>query len=212
MAVEKVRPIDRYLEIFYSLGAVPVLLGVLFKLTGTSPFGDPNIWLQIGLYTEVLVFLSFGLMYLFNPPQKVDEMGNPAGSDDDAVVVKKAMAKDSALVSVDEMLKAADITPENLGRLSAGFKSLEANITRISHASESIVDTEEYSRQIKQASASINQMNTYYRKLAETSDALVNSAEDAKNTQKEIADLSNNLAKLNQMYSGMIAAMQMKNG
>lgn len=212
MAVEKVRPIDRYLEIFYSLGAVPVLLGVLFKLTGTSPFGDPNIWLQIGLYTEVLVFLSFGLMYLFNPPQKVDEMGNPAGSDDDGGVVKKAMAKDSALVSVDEMLKAADITPENLGRLSAGFKSLEANITRISHASESIVDTEEYSRQIKQASASISQMNTYYRKLAETSDALVNSAEDAKNTQKEIADLSKNLARLNQMYSGMIAAMQMKNG
>ncbi|MGJ7033906.1 GldL-related protein [Niabella hirudinis] len=211
MAVEKVRPIDRYLEIFYSLGAVPVLLGVLFKLTGTSPFGDPNIWLQIGLYTEVLVFLSFGLMYLFNPPQKVDEMGNPAGAED-ALVVKKAMAKDSALVSVDEMLKAADITPENLGRLSAGFKSLEANITRISHASESLVDTEEYSRQIKQASATIGQMNTYYKKLAETSDALVNSAEDAKNTQKEIADLSKNLARLNQMYSGMIAAMQMKNG
>ncbi|MCF3111845.1 hypothetical protein LL912_23860 [Niabella sp. CC-SYL272] len=211
MAVEKVRPIDRYLEIFYSLGAVPVLLGVLFKLTGTSPFGDPNVWLQIGLYTEVLVFLSFGLMYLFNPPQKVDEMGNPAGAED-TVVVKKTMAKDSALVSVDEMLKAADITPENLGRLSAGFKSLEANITRISHASESIVDTEEYSRQIKQASASISQMNMYYKKLAETSDALVNSAEDAKNTQKEIADLSKNLARLNQMYSGMIAAMQMKNG
>ncbi|MBO9594368.1 MAG: hypothetical protein J7599_15800 [Niabella sp.] len=211
MAVEKVRPIDRYLEIFYSLGAVPVLLGVLFKLTGTSPFGDPNVWLQIGLYTEVLVFLSFGLMYLFNPPQKVDEMGNPAGAED-TVVVKKTMAKDSALVSVDEMLKAADITPENLGRLSAGFKSLEANITRISHASESIVDTEEYARQIKQASASISQMNMYYKKLAETSDALVNSAEDAKNTQKEIADLSKNLARLNQMYSGMIAAMQMKNG
>lgn len=211
MAVEKVRPIDRYLEIFYSLGAVPVLLGVLFKLTGTSPFGDPNVWLQIGLYTEVLVFLSFGLMYLFNPPQKVDEMGNPAGAED-TVVVKKTMAKDSALVSVDEMLKAADITPENLGKLSAGFKSLEANITRISHASESIVDTEEYARQIKQASASISQMNMYYKKLAETSDALVNSAEDAKNTQKEIADLSKNLARLNQMYSGMIAAMQMKNG
>ncbi|MCD2425750.1 hypothetical protein LQ567_23400 [Niabella pedocola] len=211
MAVEKVRPIDRYLEIFYSLGAVPVLLGVLFKLTGTSPFGDPNVWLQIGLYTEVLVFLSFGLMYLFNPPQKVDEMGNPAGAED-TVVVKKTMAKDSALVSVDEMLKAADITPENLGRLSTGFKSLEANITRISHASESIVDTEEYARQIKQASASISQMNMYYKKLAETSDALVNSAEDAKNTQKEIADLSKNLARLNQMYSGMIAAMQMKNG
>ncbi|WP_300597495.1 hypothetical protein [Niabella sp.] len=211
MAVEKVRPIDRYLEIFYSLGAVPVLLGVLFKLTGTSPFGDPNVWLQIGLYTEVLVFLSFGLMYLFNPPQKVDEMGNPTGAED-TVAVKKIMAKDSALVSVDEMLKAADITPENLGRLSTGFKSLEANINRISHASESIVDTEEYARQIKQASASISQMNMYYKKLAETSDALVNSAEDAKSTQKEIADLSKNLARLNQMYSGMIAAMQMKNG
>lgn len=211
MSAEKVRPIDRYLEIFYSLGAVPVLLGVLFKLTGTSPFGDPNIWLQVGLYTEVLVFLSFGLMYMFKPPQKVDELGYPAGSEE-PVVVKQTLAKDSALVSVDEMLKAADITPENLDRLSNGFKSLEANINRISSASESVVDTEEYSRQIKQATVSINQMNTYYQKLAETSEALVNSAEDAKNTQKEIADLSKNLAKLNQLYSGMIAAMQMRNG
>lgn len=210
MAVEKVRKIDRYLEIFYSLGAVPVLLGVLFKLTGSSPFGDPNIWLQVGLYTEVLVFLSFGLMYMFKPPQKVDELGNPADVEE-RVVVKDVRAKDSALVSVDEMLKAADITPENLNRLSDGFKSLETNINKISGASQSVINTEEYARQISQATASINQMNTYYRKLAETSEALVNSAEDAKNTQKEIADLSKNLAKLNQMYSGMISAMQIKN-
>jgi uncharacterized phage infection (PIP) family protein YhgE len=111
---------------------------------------------------------------------------------------------------MDEMLQAADITPDSLNRLSEGFKSLESNINKISSASNSVVETEEYAKQVKEATLSIHRVNTYYNKLAETSHALINSAEDAKATQKEMAELAKNLAKLNQVYSSMISAMQMK--
>ena len=205
MSAEQNSNIQRYLNIFFSLGAVPVLLGALFKLTNTAPIGDPDSWLKAGLYTEALVFLVYALMYAFKPEAL-----------DDAASIKVTTAplptsrSGSALATMDEMLQAADITPESLSRLSEGFRSLESNINRISSASNSVVETEEYARQVKEATLSIHRVNTYYNKLAETSHALINSAEDAKATQKEMADLAKNLQKLNQMYTSMISAMQMK--
>ena len=127
MAVEKVRPIDRFLEIVYSFAAVPVLLGALFKITHTAPFGSANGWLNFGLYTEAFVFTSFGLLYIFAPPKAVDEMGLPIGDLKNGKTAAVA-AQPSALAAVDNMLKDADITPESMNRLSDGFKNLEASI------------------------------------------------------------------------------------
>jgi len=181
-------------------------LGALFKLTNTAPIGNPDTWLKLGLYTEALVFLVYALMYAFKP-EVLDDAATVAVLETSA---KGPAASGSSLASLDEMLQAADITPESLGRLSEGFKSLEANINRISSASNSIVETEEYAKQVKEATLSMHRVNTYYNKLAETSHALVDSAEDARATQKEMAEMSKNLAKLNQLYSSMIAAMQVK--
>ena len=207
MQAERNSNIQRYLNIFFSLGAVPVLLGALFKLTNTAPIGDPDTWLKFGMYTEALVFLVYALMYAFKP-EALDDATTVAVVE--AAPVQKTSRTGSALASMDEMLQAADITPESLNRLSDGFKYLEANINKISSATNSIVETEEYAKQVKEATLSIHRVDTYYNKLAETSHALINSAEDAKATQREMADLAQNLAKLNQMYSSMISAMQMK--
>jgi len=149
--------------------------------------------------------LVYALMYAFKP-EALDDA--PKGGD--STVSVKTSRTGSALASMDEMLQAADITPESLNKLGEGFKSLEVNINKISSASNSVVETEEYARQVKEATLSIHRVNTYYNKLAETSHTLISSAEDAKATQKEMADLAKNLAKLNQMYSSMISAMQVK--
>ncbi len=207
MALEKVRPIDRYLEIFYALGAVPVLLGALFKITNTSFMGSANTWLQIGLFTEAAVFLSFGLLYIFAPPKKVDELGNPVTLTGDDNSSEKPQG---TTLAMEDMLRAADITPESLEKLGQGFKSLEANINKMSAASASIIETEEYAKQVKEATLAMNRMNTYYNKLAETSHNLLSSAADAQKTQKEMGDLAKNLARLNDVYKNMISAMQIK--
>ncbi len=208
MPAEQNSNIQRYLNVFFSLGAVPVLLGALFKLTNTAPIGDPDSWLKAGLYTEALVFLVYALMYAFKP-EALDDAAAVAAVE---AAPRGTTRTGSALASMDEMLQAADITPESLNRLSEGFRSLESNINRISSASNSVVETEEYAKQVKEATLSIHRVNTYYNRLAETSHALIDSAEDAKATQKEMADLAKNLQKLNQMYSSMINAMQMKGG
>lgn len=208
MSVEKVRPVDRYLEIFYALGAVPVLLGALFKITNTSFMGSANTWLYVGLGTEALVFLSFGLLYIFAPPKKVDELGNPVGNGENPEPLQQRQP--DATLALEDMLRAADITPESLDRLSQGFKTLETNINKLSAASASIVETEEYAKQVKEATLAMNRMNTYYNKLAESSHSLLSSAGDAQKTQEEMGQLAKNLSRLNEVYKNMISAMQGK--
>lgn len=207
MAVENVRPIDRVLEIFYSFAAVPVLLGALFKITHTAPFGSPNGWLYVGLGTEAVVFLSFGLLYWLSPPKAVDEMGVPVG---EVAPLTKAGSQKSSLTAIDDMLKQADITPESLDRLSVGFKSLESSIQRIATTSNNIADTDAYAKKLQEATASLSNMNAFYNKLSETSSALMDSADDAKRTQEQIGVLAQNLAKLNQVYTNMLTALNVK--
>lgn len=234
MAGEKLRPIDRILEVLYSLAAVPVLLGALFKITHKSPIGNPNTWLEVGLYTEAFVFLTFAIRYAFFPPRKVDELGNSAdemnGNGSQVIItgsggsVAAGNIQGTPAVAVagggnayvpqgqmDRLFQHTDITPESIQKLSDGFKSLENTLSKLSSASGSIVNTDEYAQKMQEATASLNNLNTFYGKLSEASAAIADSAEDAQKTQKEMAALATNLAKLNQIYGGMITAMQGKN-
>lgn len=233
MAGEKLRPIDRILEVLYSLAAVPVLLGALFKITHKSPIGNPNTWLEVGLYTEAFVFLTFAIRYAFFPPKKVDELGNSADDANGSKVIiagsgvgtitsggyagtppaTAASGSGAAYVpqgQMDRLFQNTDITPESIQKLSDGFKSLENTLNKLGTASGSIVDTEEYAQKMKEATASLNNLNTFYGKLSEASAAIADSAEDAQKTQKEMSALAANLAKLNQIYGSMITAMQGK--
>ncbi|TXH22077.1 MAG: gliding motility protein GldL, partial [Chitinophagaceae bacterium] len=141
MSNQKSFSLERLLEIFFSLGAVPVILGALFKLTYSAPFGSPNTWLQVGLYTEALVFLTYALVYIF-APHKLSASSVNAGHQAVAPVVN--VQNVGTVAAMENMLKAADITPESLQKLSDGFKTLEANIGKISAASSSVADTELY--------------------------------------------------------------------
>lgn len=229
MAGEKLKPIDRILEVVYSLAAVPVLLGALFKITHKAPFGDPNTWLEVGLYTEAFVFLTFGIRYIFFPPEKVDELGNAVNENDisSTVVTSRVQSITHPVThtqrsvslthssydqqsQIDNLFQSSKITPESIEKLSEGFKSLENTLNKLSTASGSIVETEEYAQKLKEATASLNSLNIFYDKLNEASQAIANSADDAQKTQKEMGALANNLERLNHIYSGMITAMQTK--
>lgn len=218
MAIEKLKPLDRILETFFSLAAVPVLLGALFKLTHSAPFGSPNTWLKVGLYTEALVFLSYGLRYLFSPPKKVDELGNSSDNNDPVPVVITNMPNQSLYTPTEagnavvgtSTPQAGAIAPNALNELTEKFKSLEVALENIRHSSANITGTEAYTLKVKEATASLNELNKFYDRLRVTSQAMSDSAEDAQKTQKEMAILAQNLSKLNQIYGGMISAMQMK--
>lgn len=65
-----------------------------------------------------------------------------------------------------------------------------------------------YELELQESNNHLKVMNQFYGKLAEASAAMQGSAEDAKRAQAQIAELANNLTKLNSIYGNMLTAMR----
>jgi len=65
-----------------------------------------------------------------------------------------------------------------------------------------------YELELQESNNHLKTLNGFYGKLAETTQVMVNSAEDAKKVQTQIGGLANNLTKLNGIYGNMLSAMQ----
>ena len=252
MSVKIPSNISKWMDVAVSVAAAAVIFGALQKILHT-PIAD--LWLKIGLYTEALIFLLYGILYLIYPPvkeefekgaQKAVPVGNPA------------------LASMDKMLQEADITPANLKKLGEGFQKLGTTVSGISDVSDVVKSTSDFSSKTKEATSAIGNManafsasantmttfnkasesakgfhdqvqvltknlgslntiyelelkesnnhlkalNSFYGKMAEASQAMMSSVEDAKKAKEQIGALASNLGKLNQVYGNMITAMQ----
>ncbi len=247
--------VSRIVDIVVSLGAAVVIIGALFKI---EHWTGADQMLIVGLGTEAVVFLIYGILYLTYPP--VDDM---------EVHLPKELqqpAGNPALASMERMLKEADITPVNLSKLSAGFQKLGTTVDKMGEISDVVKATGDYTTKTNEAAAalgtvkdayskfansmnafssasestkgfhdqvqvitknmsSLNTMyelelqesnnhlkvlNSFYGKLTAASEAMSTSAEDARRAQQQIAALATNLSKLNQVYGGMLTAMQLK--
>jgi gliding motility-associated protein GldL len=65
-----------------------------------------------------------------------------------------------------------------------------------------------YELELQESNNHLKTLNQFYGKMAEASNTMVASVEDAKKVQTEISHLSNNLGKLNNIYGNMLSAMQ----
>jgi len=65
-----------------------------------------------------------------------------------------------------------------------------------------------YQLELQEGNNNLKAMNEFYGKLAQASSAMAGSAEDAMRAKDQIAALSSNLGKLNQLYGNMLTAMQ----
>lgn len=240
--------VSKIVDVFVSIAAAVVIWGALRKILHAP---DADIWLKIGLTTEALVFLVYGILYLRYPA--VDEHPH----------VAKAAPGD-VLGSLDKAMLAADITPTNLNRLGEGFKKLNTTISNMNDITDVVAATGDYTQKTKevtQALASVKDayvnaansvgafnaasdsakifhdqiqvltknlsslntiyelelaesnnhlkaLNQFYGKLAEASNVMSGTADDAKKVQEQISTLGNNLGRLNNIYGNMLSAMQ----
>jgi gliding motility-associated protein GldL len=68
-----------------------------------------------------------------------------------------------------------------------------------------------YELELQESNNHLKALNAFYGQLTATSNAMLNSAEDAKNVQGQIANLATNLGRLNGIYGNMLTAMQGRN-
>jgi gliding motility-associated protein GldL len=251
MAVAIPPKISKVVDVFVSVAAAIVIYGALQKILH-APGAD--IWLKVGLITEALVFLAYGILYLVYPAVGDTHAAKPA----------LAVAGGSPLGSLDKAMLEADITPANLNKLGDNFKKLNTTITNMSNISDVVAATGDYTARTKEVTAALSQvkdayvgaansvgafnaasdgarifhdqiqvltknlsslntiyelelqesnnhlktLNSFYGRLAETSNAMLGTADDAKKVQEQVGALANNLGRLNSVYGNMLTAMQ----
>jgi len=240
--------VSKIVDVFVSIAAAVVIWGALRKILHAP---DADIWLKIGLTTEALVFLVYGVLYLRYPAEEAPGKVATAAPGD-------------VLGSLDKAMLAADITPTNLNRLGEGFKKLNTTISNMNDITDVVAATGDYTQKTKEVTQALSTvkdayvnaansvgafnaasdsakifhdqiqvltknlsslntiyelelaesnnhlkaMNQFYGKLAEASSVMSGTADDAKKVQEQIANLGNNLGRLNNIYGNMLSAMQ----
>jgi methyl-accepting chemotaxis protein len=92
-----------------------------------------------------------------------------------------------------------------LSSIKDSVGSVSTNLGSFALATDGVKNLNE---QFAMMSKSMEAMNTYYSKLAEASNAMSSSAQDAIRAKEQIALLADNLTQLNKVYGNMIIAMQ----
>lgn len=67
-----------------------------------------------------------------------------------------------------------------------------------------------YELELKESNNHLKALNGFYGKMAEASQAMMNSVDDANKAKEQIGALATNLSKLNSVYGNMLSAMQTK--
>jgi gliding motility-associated protein GldL len=65
-----------------------------------------------------------------------------------------------------------------------------------------------YELELKESNNHLKALNSFYGKMAEASQSMMSSVEDANKAKDQIGLLANNLSKLNSVYGNMLNAMQ----
>jgi gliding motility-associated protein GldL len=190
MAVAIPPKISKYVDVAVSFGAALVIWGALRKITHAS---DAEMWLWIGLTTEAVIFLLYGILYLIYPAEKGN--GHPEETLVDAVTPQGRV-----LNTMDKALMEADITPANLSRLSDGFKKLNTTISNMNDITDVVAATGDYTKKTREVTTALTQVKDAYVNAANSVGAFNAASDSARVFHDQIQVLTKNLSSLNTIY------------
>lgn len=202
----------------YGMGAAVVIIGALFKITHLEfGFVTGNAMLTIGLVVEAAIFalsafepveneLDWTLVYpeLANgePRKKTNKVETP--SEAQGLLSQK----------LDTLLKDAKIDGELMASLGNSIKNFESAAKGIAPTVDSIASQKKYSEELTMAAAQMESLNSLYKLQLQsaTRNAQINEevAENNLKLKEQMQSLTSNLSSLNNVYGGMLSAMNNK--
>jgi gliding motility-associated protein GldL len=203
----------------YGMGAAVVIIGALFKITHfeLGPLTG-TLMLSIGLLTEAAIFA----LSAFEPvDDELDwtlvypELANGKAKTK-TVKVESAPADAQGLLSqkLDAMLKDAKIDGELMASLGTSIKNFESAAKGIAPTVDSIASTKKYSEELTLAAAQMESLNSLYKIQLQSAsrNAQINEevAENNLKLKDQMQSLTSNLSSLNNVYGGMLSAMNNK--
>lgn len=179
--------VSKWFDVLVSVAAAIVIFGALMKITHNT-YADT--WLYIGLTTESIIFLGYGLLYLRYPAID-DHQVNLAGG---------AEIGNPALKTMEKMLQEADITPANLNKLGSGFQKLGTTVEKMTEITDVVSVTGEYTKKSQEAAKALGAVSVAYTNAANSAAAFNSASEGAKLFHEQVQVLTKNLSSLNTIY------------
>tara|TARA_B100001094_G_C18179098_1_gene799732 strand:- start:2257 stop:2904 length:648 start_codon:yes stop_codon:yes gene_type:complete len=197
------------MHMLFGLGGAVVIIGALFKILHLEigPITG-GLVLGLGLGTEALIFTVAALNTGEIKEEHDDYVKKVKGG---AAKASSGAGQEGLSSKIDEMLKEAKLDVALMNNLTKSIKNLEASAQALSPAAEAASSSENYSQKLAGASQKLEQLNKVYAAQISSSgnNAAFNDqvAENAAKLKQQMEALSSNLAALNQVYNGMLNAM-----
>ena len=198
------------MHMLFQIGGAVVIVGALFKILHLEigPITG-GVVLGLGLGTEAIIFLVGGLMLddareehtaFVEHQEEKSGHGKPSGNTDEGLSSK-----------IDGILQEAKLDVSLVNGLTQSIKNLEASAKALSPAAEAVSSSQNYSEQLSKAAVQLETLNELYsaQVASSGSQTVYNEqvAENAERLKAQMEALSANLASLNQVYGGMLSAM-----
>jgi len=198
----------------YGWGAAVVILGALFKILHWQ---GADQMLIVGLGTEAIIFFFSAFE---KPHEEVDwSLVYPELAHMESEGEKPRKSHLTPSQELDKMLDEAKIDGELIESLGRGLSSFGEAASKLNDTVEAAASTQEYNVQIAKAAKNIESLNALYemqlqsgQAQSETQSELVQNlsatAENSRQLQSEVAELTRNLNALNTVYGNMLSAMK----
>ena len=196
------------MHMLFGLGGAVVIIGALFKILHLEigPITG-GLVLGLGLGTEALIFTVSALNTGEIKEEHDDFVKKLNGSPKSA----GAAGEQGLSSKIDEMLKEAKLDVALMNNLTKSIKNLESSAQALTPAADAASSSANYAEQLTDASQNLQQLNQVYAEQvnAAGNNAAFNEnvAENAEKLKLQMEALSSNLAALNQVYNGMLSAM-----
>lgn len=207
-----------FMSKLYGWGAAVVILGAMFKILH---YPGADIMLIVGLTTEAVIFFFSAFE---KPHEEYDwSLVYPelAGMEDpDVEEYGTATSRLSPTQELDKMLEDAKIDGALIESLGQGLRNFGDAASKLNETVDAAAATKEYGEQLNLASKNMESLNALYAVQLESSanhmeaqNALIGNLattiNDSEKLSSEVSSLVNNISKLNNVYGGMLSAMNM---
>lgn len=196
------------LNFLFSFFAAVVIFAAMMKILHWK---NADLAIMVGLIAEAIVFMVMAL--LVPPPEEPHWQRYFPNINEHPDVEKARTGKfevtplalgnsggNPALTKMEDMLREADITPANLGRLSENFKKLGGTVDKMSDITDVVAATGDYTAKTRAASTALEQMKEAYVGAANSIQHFNAAADGTKQFHEQVQVLTKNLSSLNTIY------------
>lgn len=163
-----------------------------------------DVFENAGINADALSKLSAGFTKLNTSVDQIAQMSEVVASTGDFSA--KAREAGAALGGIKDAAVTATHSLTGFQSAAEGAKMFHEQMQSLNKNLSSLNTI--YELELQEGNNHLKALNQFYGKLAEASNAMTSSAEDAIKAKEQIAALASNLGKLNQLYGNMLTAMQ----